>query len=169
VSAGLVALAFAGQTSRTALFTFGLVLFPVLSFLGLTTFHRALQTSIDDTVYLQRINRIRRFYIDAAPMLAGYLAHPAPTEEVATVLRREGFRPGRWQLLVSVPGAVGVINSALCGVTAGLAVGAITDSNLWAATVVGVMAFGLAMVIQLRYQQRVRVDATHDPFDSGEE
>jgi hypothetical protein len=54
VSAGLVALAFAAESSRTALYTFGLVLFPVLVFLGLTTFERVLQTSIDDTVYLRR-------------------------------------------------------------------------------------------------------------------
>jgi hypothetical protein len=37
VSAGLVALALAGQASRTTLLTFGLVLLPVLSFLGLAT------------------------------------------------------------------------------------------------------------------------------------
>jgi hypothetical protein len=61
VSAGLVALAFAGQASRTTLLTFGLVLFPVLAFLGLVTFERVLQASIEDALYLQRINRIRRF------------------------------------------------------------------------------------------------------------
>src|SRR6266545_6390306 len=72
VSAGLVALAFAGQASQTALYTFGLVLFPVLTFLGLATFHRTLQTSIDDTIYIQRINRVRRLYFDAAPELRGY-------------------------------------------------------------------------------------------------
>src|SRR5918997_1199706 len=71
VSAGLVALAFAGQSSRTALYVFGLVLFPVLVFLGVTTFDRALQASIDDTLALQRINRIRRFYVDAVPQVAG--------------------------------------------------------------------------------------------------
>src|SRR4051794_162400 len=74
VSAGLVALAFAGQVSRTDLIGFGLVLFPVLFFLGLVTFERALQSSIEDTLYLQRINRIRRFYLRASPGLAEYLA-----------------------------------------------------------------------------------------------
>jgi len=73
MSAGLVALAFAGQASRDALLTLGLVLFPVLFFLGLVTFERVLQSSIEDTMYLQRINRIRRFYVESAPGLAGYL------------------------------------------------------------------------------------------------
>ncbi len=67
MSAGLVALAFAGQASRDALLTLGLVLFPVLFFLGLVTFERVLQSSIEDTMYLQRINRIRRFYVESAP------------------------------------------------------------------------------------------------------
>jgi hypothetical protein len=64
VSAGLVAIAFADQTSRTALYAFALVLFPVLFFLGLVTFERALQASIDDTAYMLRINRVRRFRVD---------------------------------------------------------------------------------------------------------
>jgi hypothetical protein len=164
VSAGLVALAFAGQTSRTALYTFGLALFPVLCFLGLATFHRALQASIDDTLYLQRINRLRRFYLEASPILAGYLARPAATDDVEDVLRREGFRPGRWQLMVSVPGAISVINSALVGVTVGLAAGAVTGDNLWVATIAGVVVFAVAIPAHLRYQHRVRVAATLDPF-----
>jgi hypothetical protein len=164
VSAGLVALAFAGQTSRAALYTFGLALFPVLCFLGLTTFHRTLQASIDDTIFSQRINRLRRFYLEAAPMLAGYLAQPAATEGVEDVLRHEGFRPGRWQLMVSIPGAISVINAALFGVTVGLAAGAISGDNLWVATIAALVVFAVAIPAQVRYQHRVRVEATRDPF-----
>jgi hypothetical protein len=158
VSAGLVAVAFAAQSSRTALYTFGLVLFPVLVFLGLTTFERVLQTSIDDTVYVRRMNRLRRFYIDAAPGLASYLSLPAAGDRLEDVLRLEGFRPGRWQLLLSAPGTVGIINSALIGVTVGLAAGAVSDSNLWAATIAGLVAFAVAVPAHERYQltQRLR-------------
>lgn len=170
VSAGLVALAFAGQTSRTALYTFGLILFPVLSFLGLVTFDRALQASIDDTAYLLRINRIRRYYIEAAPRLAHVLAPPARTDEVAAVLRTEGFRPGRWQLMLSIVGAIGVINSVLLGVTAGMAVAALTDGNLWVATSTGVVAFGVALTLHQRHQgkARLRARAVSDPFPEGD-
>ena len=156
VSAGLVAVAFAAQSSRTALYTFGLVLFPVLVFLGLTTFERVLQTSIDDTIYLRRMNRLRRFYVDAAPGLASYLSLPAAGDRLEDVLRLEGFRPGRWQLLLSAPGAVGIINSALLGVTVGLAAGAASDSNLWVATIAGVIAFAVAVPAHERYQMTVR-------------
>jgi hypothetical protein len=163
VSAGLVALAFAGQTSRTALYTFGLVLFPVLVVLGLTTFDRTLQTSIDDTVYIQRINRLRRFYVEKAPELADYVMLPAPTDAKVDVLGREGFRAKRWQTLLSVPGTIGVINSVLVGVTGGLAAAALSDDDLWVATVVGVVLFGLAVPLHQRHQRRARM-ASFDPF-----
>ena len=169
VSAGLVAFAFAAQSSRTALYTFGLVLFPVLVFLGLTTFERVLQTSIDDTVYLRRMNRLRRFYVDVAPGLAGYLTLPAAGDQVEDVLRLEGFRPGQWQLLLSAPGTVGIINSALFGVTVGLAAGAVSDSNLWAATIAGLIAFAMAVPVHQRYQvtQRNRAMAASTADAAG--
>ena len=119
VSAGLVALAFAGQTSRSTLLTFGLVLFPVLSFLGLVTFERVLQSSIEDTLYLQRINRIRRFYHEAAPGLSGYLGVAAPTDDIAAVLALDGYLPSRWQVVLSAVGMIGVINSVLLGAVGG--------------------------------------------------
>lgn len=159
VSAGLVALAFAGQTSHTALYTFGLVLFPVLCFLGLVTFERALQASIDDTHLMLRINRIRRFYVEAAPQLARHLAPPSATDDVADVLRTEGFWPGRWQLMLSMVGALGVINSVLLGVTVGLAVGALTGGELWVATPVGLVAFAIAVPLHQSYQQARRLRA----------
>src|SRR5262245_19227347 len=160
VSAGLVALAFAGQASRTALYTFGLVLFPVLCFLGLVTFERVLQASIDDTHYILRINRIRRFYLEAAPQLAPYLSRPAASDDVAAVLRTEGYyRTGRWQLMVSMVGALGVIDSVLFGVTAGLVAGALSDSNLWVATPVGLAVFVVSLPLHQHYQQVRRAEA----------
>ena len=160
VSAGLVALAFAAQTSRAALYTLGLVLLPVLLFLGLVTFERTLQASIDDTVYLQRINRIRRFYVEALPALAAHIARPAATDDVAAVLRQEGFRPGRWQLFLSVPGALGVINSVLAGATVAMLAAALSGSNLWMAVPIGLIGFAVGVPFHQRYQMTARLRGT---------
>lgn len=156
VSAGLVAIAFAGQTSRPALYTFALVLFPVLSFLGLVTFRRTLQTSIDDTIYLQRINRLRRFYLDTVPELSHYISRPAPDDDVAAVLRSEGYRGGSWQTMLSVPGTVGLLTSVLLGVTVGFVAAVLTDDSLWAATIAGVAVFVAAAVLHHRYERAAR-------------
>jgi hypothetical protein len=165
VSAGLVAVAFAGQTSRTALYTLGLVLFPVLFFLGVVTFERALQASIDDTHFMLRINRIRRFYLEASPGLAPYMARPAATEQVSDVLRTETYG-SRWQLLLSIVGALAVINSVLLGVIVGFLVAALTDGELWAATPVGLVAFAVSVPLHQRYQSTRRARAhSQDLFE----
>lgn len=163
VSAGLVALAFAGQTSRATLLTFGLVLFPVLAFLGLVTFERVLQASIEDVLYLQRINRIRRFYHEAAPGLAGYLGVAAATDDVGTILALDAYSRSRWQVLLSAVGMVGVINGVLIGAVAGFAVAAIVGDHLWPAVLAGIVVFAVAVVVQQRYQIRARYRKP-DPF-----
>jgi hypothetical protein len=156
VSAGLVALAFAGQTSRSTLLTFGLVLFPVLAFLGLVTFERVLQSSIEDTLYLQRINRIRRFYHKAAPGLSGYLGVTAPTDDLSAVLALDGYSRSRWQVVLSAVGMLGVINSVLFGTVAGFAMAAIVDDSLWADVLAGAVVFAVAVVLHQRYQLPAR-------------
>jgi hypothetical protein len=163
VSAGLVALAFAGQTSQTALYTFGLVLFPVLSFLGLTTFHRTLQASIDDTIFIPRINRLRRLYVETAPELAPYLMRPTLDDNVTEILRREGYRGGRFQTLLSVSGTIGVLDSVLLAVTGGFVAAAVSGDNLWAATLVGLATFAVAVPLHQRYQHQARLRA-HEAF-----
>lgn len=163
VSAGLVAFAFAGQTSLTALYVFRLVLFPVLFFLGLTTFRRALQASIADTLYILRINRVRRFYVDRAPQLAAYIAPPEPTDNLSRLLREEGYQPSRWQTFLSIPAAIAVVNSVLLGATVGLAVAALTSDNLWFGTITALIVFVVTVTAHQRYEARARTSKP-DPF-----
>src|SRR3954465_9824105 len=61
VSSNLIALAFIGQMSRLgpASYAFALILLPVLAFIGIVTFQRLVQSSIEDIAYGQRIGRLR--------------------------------------------------------------------------------------------------------------
>src|SRR5918911_2435020 len=56
LSSNLIALAFIGQMSRlgAAFYAFALILLPVLAFVGLVTFLRLVQSSIEDLAYAQR-------------------------------------------------------------------------------------------------------------------
>jgi hypothetical protein len=58
-------------------------------------------------------------------------------------------------------GALGVIDSVLFGVTAGLIAGALSDSNLWVATPVGLAVFAVSLPLPLHqhYQQVRRAEA----------
>ena len=75
VSGGLVALGLIATATRvgTAFYAFGLALLPTLTFIGLVTFERGLQSGIEDHGYARRISRLRAFYFDAAPEIARYM------------------------------------------------------------------------------------------------
>jgi hypothetical protein len=121
VSTTLVALAFIGQISRlgVAFFVFSLILLPSLFFLGLVTFERTLQSSIADTIYARGINRIRHLYLEVAPEMRRYFIL-SDHDDVPGMMVNEGMRPSRWQLLLSTPGMVAIINSIIGATTLGL-------------------------------------------------
>jgi hypothetical protein len=85
VSAGLVALGLIATATHigTAFYTFGLILLVTLSFAGLVTFERVLQSGIEDHGYAERIARLRAYYFDQAPELAPYLASVPQPQRLA--------------------------------------------------------------------------------------
>ena len=84
VSGGLVALGLVATASSlgAAFFGFGLVLLPTLTFVGLVTFERTLQTSIEGTEYARRIALLRTYHFEHAPEIAGYLLKSTPAERL---------------------------------------------------------------------------------------
>src|SRR5213592_3753969 len=79
VSGGLIALGLVATAAKTgvAFYMFGLILLPTLAFVGLATFHRVLQSGIEDLAYARRIAQLRDYYFDHAPELTSYLLNPA--------------------------------------------------------------------------------------------
>ena len=75
LSGNLIALAFVGQMSRlgAAFYAFALILLPVLAFVGVVTFLRLVQSSIEDLAYARRIALLRSFYLRLSPELEPYL------------------------------------------------------------------------------------------------
>jgi hypothetical protein len=75
LSSNLIALAFIGQMSRLgpAFYAFALILLPVLAFVGVVTFLRLVQSSIEDIAYAHRIGLLRDFYLRLSPELEPYI------------------------------------------------------------------------------------------------
>lgn len=102
LSSNLIALAFIGQMSRlgTAFYAFSLLLLPVLAFVGVVTFQRLVQSSLEDIAYAQRIAGVRNLYVALVPELEPHLlvvrARPAES-----LLHGERLRPSRWQLTLT--------------------------------------------------------------------
>ena len=69
MSSNLIALAFIGQMSQlgVAFYAFALILLSVLAFVGVSTFLRLVQSSIEEIAYAHRIGLLRGFYLFLAP------------------------------------------------------------------------------------------------------
>jgi len=155
VSAALVASAFLGQLPDASIVTaFGLIVLGALVFLGVTTFDRVLQVSIEDFQYALRINRIRRFYIKRSPLAAEYLEAPAE-EGTSALLAAYGVRSGDWQMLVSLAGVVSFVNGLLAALLVGLALSTVGVREPLVSAIVALVVFVLAVWIQtVRQRQR---------------
>jgi hypothetical protein len=165
VSGGLVALGLVATASNlgAAFFGFGLVLLPTLTFVGLVTFERTLQTSIEDTEYARRIALLRTYYFDHAPEIARYLLKSTPAERL-----HMGRVPGdRWQGYRTVAGMVAVLTAVLAGSTAALAAILIFDHSLAAAVISGALVAIPVMIALIRREDSAWTRAAAEPLSPG--
>jgi hypothetical protein len=151
VSGGLVALGLvAGATGLESAFTaFGLVVLPTLAFLGLVTFQRVLQSSIEDQYYGRRIAQLRSYYFDRSPRLTRYMFSVPPEGR----LQMQALHAGRSQDLLTVAGMVAVITSVLAGSAVALLAAAVAHHPVVYALMFGVPA-GVASLVGLMGVQR---------------
>ncbi len=148
VSGGLVALGLVATASGidSAFYAFALIVLPTLSFVGLVTFERALQSGVEDYGYAKRIALLRGFYFEHAPEVTPYLLTVPEAERVHV----QGLGGGRWQGFRTVAGMVCVITCVLFGSTIGLAVAVAFDHDLAPALVTGGAAALLALAALMR-------------------
>jgi hypothetical protein len=164
VSGGLVALGLVATAARTgaAFYMFGLILLPTLAFVGLATFHRVLQSGIEDLGYARRIAQLRDYYFDHAPEVAGYL--PGPAER----LPAPGLGIRLWQQFVTVAGMIAVITAVLSGSAGGLLAAVVSGHSLVAALVAGVVVATAALSGLMRYQNSAWIRGTAGLQAGGE-
>jgi hypothetical protein len=74
--------------------------------------------SIEDLSLGIRSNRIRRFYLEAAPGLRGWLAREPTADMFQVAVRSLGLQPRPGQ----VAGTISIVDSALAGMWVGMAV-----------------------------------------------
>ena len=165
VSGGLVALGLVATAAKAgvAFYAFGLILLPTLAFVGLATFHRVLQSGMEDLAYVRRIARLRDYYFDHAPELAGYLLNPAERLPVP------GLGIGLWQQFVTVAGMVAVVTAVLAGSAGGLLAAVASGHSLVAALVVGVVVAAAALTGLMRYQNSAWIRGSTVSLSPGAE
>lgn len=117
LSSLLIATAFLAQSPGLAdLFgVFVWVAFPVMLLLGIFTLARLIALGRMDSVYIRAINRIRQFYVDAAPEMQRYILFPPHDDERSTRVFG-GYSLGFRGNLLSAASAVSVTNSIIATV-----------------------------------------------------
>ena len=163
LSAAVVALALVAQATGTdEEFTlFGLVVLPVVLFVGVATYVRLMNINNEDARLVQGMNRLRHGYLDIAPELEPYFVtdHHDDVRGVAETMGAEHElpRPFWLKVLFSTPGVVGIIDCVLVGVSCGLALrglGMEVAPATAAGAVAGFVFLGLLVALPIRHLKR---------------
>jgi hypothetical protein len=146
LSSTVIALAFVGQASRLgdAFYLFALALLPPVFLLGVFSYLRLVQTSIEDMVYAVGTFRIRQYFLGLDPAAVPFFP---PTDPWGmTKLERIGVvATGPLQMLLTAASMVGCINAIVGGVAVALALRSLLEVAVRLAAVTGVLvALGLA-------------------------
>lgn len=130
VSSAVVALAFVTTLAdaEELIRGFVLVLLPVLAFMGFVTKARLVQLSYTDFHYQRAINRIRHFYVDAAPETARYLLL-STHDDMPGVAQSAVYQQGRRMGILTASQMVGVINYVIVGLLGGILIDWVVDAG----------------------------------------
>ena len=155
LSSTLVALALVAQRSPLGqvFYAVALTVLPAVLFLGLVTFVRVLQSSVEDILYARAINRIRHYYTEIDPSHAWYFLLSS-RDDVRGALANMGIQDSWTQFLFTMPSAVAVINGLLAGVTVALAVALAAGPPLPATVLAGIVSGTTVLALHVAYQVR---------------
>lgn len=161
VSSTLVALGFVSQVSQggEVFQLFALTVLPTLFFLGLFTFVRLVQSSVEDIHYGRAINRIRNYYLGLAGEDARYFlmsGHDDPPG-VLSNMSIEGRSP--LQVFVGTANSVSVVNSVVGAGALAILLGVTLDLPLAAAALAGLAFLAASVAAHIRYDRRRHEEA----------
>lgn len=146
VSSGLVAFGFLAQ-GPGRLDPFVAAVLPALFILGIFTFIRLVQTSIEAAVLSLQIQRIRGYYRTLVPEAQQFFDAPGTHDALAVAMATSGNRASPVEMLFTAASMIAAVNSILGG--AGLALLAGTLTPLGSAGVLAIGAVGTVIVFGL--------------------
>jgi hypothetical protein len=159
LSSTLIALGFVSQVSGggDAFQLFALAALPTLYFLGVFTYVRLVESSVEDILYGRAINRIRHYYLELAGEEGRYFlltAHDDPLGVIANM----GLEPGSSvQLFFTAASAVSVVNGMVGASAIAILLGVTLDLPLAVAAIAGAAFLVVSVTLHMRYDRRRHV------------
>ena len=165
LSSAVIAIAFVGQANQLGdpFYLFALVVLPPVFLLGVFSFLRLVQTSIEDIVYAVGSFRIRQYFLGLDPAAAPFF--PPTDPRGMTKLERIGVvSTGPLQMLLTAASMVACINAIVGGVAVALALRSLLGASVPVSAVVGTLVgLGLAVLFFAYQVRRFRRAATVIP------
>jgi len=165
LSSAVIAIAFVGQANQLGdpFYLFALVVLPPVFLLGVFSFLRLVQTSIEDIVYAVGSFRIRQYFLGLDPAAAPFF--PPTDPRGMTKLERIGVvSTGPLQMLLTAASMVACINAIVGGVAVALALRSLLEASVPVSAVVGTLVgLGLAALFFAYQVWRFRRAATVVP------
>jgi len=155
LSSAVIAIAFVGQANQLGdpFYLFALMVLPPVFLLGVFSFLRLVQSSIEDMVYAVGSLRIRQYFLGLDPAAVPFFP---PTDPLGmTKLERIGVvSTGPLQMLLTAASMVASINAIVGGVAVALALRSLLKASVPVAAVIGTLVgLGLAALF-FAYQVR---------------
>jgi hypothetical protein len=160
VSSTLIALGFLAQVSTLgdAFDVFAVVVLPTLFALGVFTFVRTVESSVEDVLYGRAINRIRAYYLEVAGPEARWFVMRGHDDALG-VLANMGLRPSRWQLYFTVSTMVATVNSVVGGSAVAILVGRLLGGSLGLAAAAGGVVAVASFAVHRRWDRILHLRA----------
>jgi hypothetical protein len=159
LSAAGVGFGFASQggVDESTFLALALLVLVLVLFLGIATFIRLVQVQRESMVYITGMNRIRRFFADAAPASRPYLVLPIYDDGPAlyrSIGTGMGLKPPRFELLhltVQTQGIVGIVTAVVAAGCGGLAASLAGTVAAWT---MAILAFLITLTALFVYWRR---------------
>ncbi len=121
LSSVLIASAFLAQLpeNHTLFVLFTIIAFPILLFLGEMSLIRIMKLGLMDSIYIRAINRVRHFYIEAAPESEKYFLFP-PYDDPVSISQYAGYRFTAKGNLTSIGAIIGLVNTFITTILIGI-------------------------------------------------
>ena len=176
LSAAAVALALVFNTAGTGktFNAFALVIFPIVLFLGITTYIRLVRINLNDFYIVAAMNRLRRAYVEMAPEIEPYLTSGSHDDRhgvyQSIMLGQPEPKSPLSHILITTPTVVGILNALIAAAGASFAMhhaGAGDALTAIVAVVVAVVVGGLLAAVQARAARQMMNRSVRFPTPSS--
>jgi hypothetical protein len=120
--------------------------------LGVFTFVRTVESSVEDVLYGRAINRIRSYYLELAGPESRWFVMKGHDDALG-VLANMGLRPSRWRLSFTVSTMIATVNSVVGGSVVALLAGRLLDAPLGVAAACGAVGAVASFAMHRRWDR----------------